>query len=270
VDIALATANKFSEKSGNPVFIKFRVRNSARSGDSSPLRLIEAILNGRNPATITQDGMIHVKDDGHLVGEFNDDWVVNIDDFLLLTRHFGTREGGRNWDPIHNLNGDGRVGFSDFLIFSGISEKPLAEDLISIFLLDLQQAGATASALFVCPSGILFLRHTSIRPSTPEASMSFGPVPDVDEILKPDWKPDEYGLLHHFANFSRLANSVITEPGDLQGWFGEALRRHYFYALVDASVKCAPDGDGFIRATFSSQLPSIYFGRTGCQVFLDG
>ena len=66
--------------------------------------------------------------------------------------------------------------------------------------------------------------------------MSFDPVPEVDEILKSDWKPEEYGLLYHFANFARMANSVITEPGDLQGWFGEALWRHYSYAPFNARV----------------------------------
>ena len=66
--------------------------------------------------------------------------------------------------------------------------------------------------------------------------MSFDPVPEVDEILKSDWKPEEYELLYHFANFARMANSVITEPGDLQGWFGEALWRHYSYAPFNARV----------------------------------
>jgi hypothetical protein len=66
--------------------------------------------------------------------------------------------------------------------------------------------------------------------------MSFDPAPEIDDILKPDWKPDEYGLLYHFANFARLANSVVTEPGELQGWFGEALWRHYSYAPFNARV----------------------------------
>ncbi len=66
--------------------------------------------------------------------------------------------------------------------------------------------------------------------------MSFDPVPEVDDILKSDWKPDHYGLLYHFANFARLANSVVTEPGELQGWFGEALWRHYSYAPFNARV----------------------------------
>ena len=111
------------------------------------------------------------------------------------------------------------MGCPDFLILPGILEKAVPEDLSSIFS-DLQKAGATASALFVCPSGILFLRHTSICPSTHEASTSFDPIHEVDEFMKPDRKPDEYGLLHQFANFFGHANSAITELDDLQGWFG--------------------------------------------------
>ncbi len=66
--------------------------------------------------------------------------------------------------------------------------------------------------------------------------MSFNPVPGVENILKSDWNPEEYGLLYHFDNFSRLANSVITEPGELQRWFGEALWR---YAPFNARVMSA-------------------------------
>lgn len=83
------------------------------------------------------------------------------------------------------------MGCPDFLILPGILEKAIPEDLSSIFS-DLQKAGATASALFVCPSGILFLRHTSICPSKHEPSTSSDPIHEVDEFVKPDRKPDEY------------------------------------------------------------------------------
>jgi hypothetical protein len=74
------------------------------------------------------------------------------------------------------------------------------------------------------------------HPTNLEIHVSFEPVPEVDDIFKADWKPEEYGLVYHFANFARMANSVITEPGDLQGWFGEALWRHYSYAPFNARV----------------------------------
>ena len=39
---------------------------------------------------------------------------------------------------------------------------------------------------------------------------------------------------------------------------------------TEGSIKCSNDRDGFIRATFTFKLPSIYFGRTGYRLFLDG
>ncbi|HAA78620.1 TPA: hypothetical protein DCE37_26270 [Candidatus Latescibacteria bacterium] len=39
---------------------------------------------------------------------------------------------------------------------------------------------------------------------------------------------------------------------------------------TEGSIKCSYDRDGFIRATFTFKLSSIYFGRTGYRLFLDG
>ena len=61
-------------------------------------------------------------------------------------------------------------------------------------------------------------------------------VPEVTSVDKSQWKPEEYGLLYQFVNFARMANSVVTEPGPLQGWFSEALWRHYSYAPFNARV----------------------------------
>ena len=66
--------------------------------------------------------------------------------------------------------------------------------------------------------------------------MASKPVAEVTSIDKSQWKPEEYGLCYHFVNFARLANSVVTEPGPLQGWFSEALWRHYSYAPFNARV----------------------------------
>ena len=66
--------------------------------------------------------------------------------------------------------------------------------------------------------------------------MPTDPVPAVEAVDKSQWRPEEYDLLFHFVNFSRIANSVVTEPGPLQGWFREALWRHYSYAPFNARV----------------------------------
>lgn len=66
--------------------------------------------------------------------------------------------------------------------------------------------------------------------------MSPNPVPPVESIDKRQWQSREYAYLDHFVNFARLANAVITEPGPLQGWFGEALWRNYSYAPFNLRV----------------------------------
>ncbi|MBI2952352.1 hypothetical protein HYY27_09665, partial [bacterium] len=66
--------------------------------------------------------------------------------------------------------------------------------------------------------------------------MPTDPVPAVESIDRSQWRPEEYDLLFHFVNFARVANSVVTEPGPLQGWFREALWRHYSYAPFNARV----------------------------------
>jgi hypothetical protein len=62
------------------------------------------------------------------------------------------------------------------------------------------------------------------------------PVPEVNAIDKRQWKPDEYGLLGPFVNFAHMANSVVTAPGLLQGWFAEPLCRHHSYFPFNARV----------------------------------
>ncbi len=66
--------------------------------------------------------------------------------------------------------------------------------------------------------------------------MGSGAVPSVERIDRSQWKPEEYDLLYHFVHLDRVANAVITEPGALQGWFGEALWRHYSYAPFNGRV----------------------------------
>lgn len=69
-----------------------------------------------------------------------------------------------------------------------------------------------------------------------KTAMPSEPIPSVKSIDRAQWKEQEYDLLYHFVNLERLANSVNMEPGPLQGWFREALWRHYSYAPFNARV----------------------------------
>ena len=62
------------------------------------------------------------------------------------------------------------------------------------------------------------------------------PIPAVTALDRRQWRPHEYPLLWHYVNFARLANSVVTAPGPLQGWFDQPLWRQYSYAPFNARV----------------------------------
>ena len=49
--------------------------------------------------------------------DFNGDGRVDFTDFLLFTVQFGLRQGAPGYDARYDLDGDGTIGFGDFLIF---------------------------------------------------------------------------------------------------------------------------------------------------------
>ena len=52
-----------------------------------------------------------------LIGDFNDDGIVNSSDYLLFVAVFGLSEGDDGFNADMDLNGDGTIGIPDFLIF---------------------------------------------------------------------------------------------------------------------------------------------------------
>ncbi len=58
-------------------------------------------------------------------GDIDGDGDVDFSDFLLFTSAFGTIEGGIGYNPAADLDGDGAVVFSDFLIFASAFGKPV-------------------------------------------------------------------------------------------------------------------------------------------------
>ncbi|MCC7261884.1 MAG: hypothetical protein IT369_05090 [Candidatus Latescibacteria bacterium] len=62
-----------------------------------------------------------------VAGLFNDDLVVDFDDFFLFADHFGAnRERDEEFDGRFDLDGDGRVGFEDFFRFADNFGKVVA------------------------------------------------------------------------------------------------------------------------------------------------
>ncbi len=57
--------------------------------------------------------------------DLDGDGMVAFSDFLLFAAAFGTSEGGPGYNAAADLDGDGTVAFSDFLIFANAFGKPV-------------------------------------------------------------------------------------------------------------------------------------------------
>ena len=61
-------------------------------------------------------------------GDFDDNGMVNIADFLLFVDVFGTSSGNANYNALMDLDSDGKIGIPDFLsfvdVFGTTCEKP--------------------------------------------------------------------------------------------------------------------------------------------------
>ena len=60
------------------------------------------------------------------VFDFNDDLIIDFDDFLIFARHFGRISSDPDFDPRFDFDGDGMVGFLDFLKFAAEFGKTIA------------------------------------------------------------------------------------------------------------------------------------------------
>jgi hypothetical protein len=50
--------------------------------------------------------------------DFDGDGVVGFGDFVVFAQAFGSGSDLPNWNPACDLNADGSIGFSDFVIFA--------------------------------------------------------------------------------------------------------------------------------------------------------
>ena len=96
--------------------IRFRT-TAAFSGTS--IRLVRAELSrGGRFETITPNIRIELQLQA-LTPDFDGDGRVGFSDFLLFVSQFGARQGDGRYEARFDLDSDGAIGFGDFLIFSG-------------------------------------------------------------------------------------------------------------------------------------------------------
>ena len=66
------------------------------------------------------------------LSDFDGDGTVGFSDFLIFAGVFSAREGDEKYDTRYDLNGDGEIGFSDFVIFAQNFGKEVPTPVVAI------------------------------------------------------------------------------------------------------------------------------------------
>ena len=137
----LPNAQALIEQGTNPTFIEIGIASlgaqatvnsglvgtahfrttAAFSGTAIQLVRAELSRDGRFE-TVTLNTSVELKLQV-LTLDFNGDGRVGFPDFLAFVSQFGTRQGDGKYEAKYDLNSDGAIGFGDFLIFSSRFSK---------------------------------------------------------------------------------------------------------------------------------------------------
>ena len=78
-------------------------------------------------ATVNTNG-----DDTASIPDFDGDGTIGFGDFLIFAGVFGQSRGDEKYDARHDLNDDGEIGFSDFVIFAQNFGKDVPSPVVTI------------------------------------------------------------------------------------------------------------------------------------------
>ena len=71
-------------------------------------------------------------DDTASIPDFDGDGTIGFGDFVILAGVFGARQGDGKYDATYDLNDDGEIGFSDFVIFAQNFGKGVPSPVVTI------------------------------------------------------------------------------------------------------------------------------------------
>ena len=83
-------------------------------------------------------------DDTASIPDFDGDGTIGFGDFLIFAGVFGASEGDEKYKANYDLNGDGEIGFSDFVIFAQNFGKEVPSPVVAIPDANLRAAIETA------------------------------------------------------------------------------------------------------------------------------
>ena len=140
-------------------------------------------------------------DDTASIPDFDGDGTIGFADFVIFAGVFGARQGDEKYDATHDLNGDGSIGFADFLIFAQNFGKEVPST-------DFTEPQIYNDNVFVLPVvenlSALWTDSGNQPPLEDYAARFYGRF------------RDEFDFLIFFANVRR---ETQLEPGSLDGGF---------------------------------------------------
>ena len=123
----------FLQNATSPLELKISPQSPSMRLDIKPLSMAYLRLTGNQPnvtLTIHTDAagvfraqLIPLASRDAPSPDFNGDGRVGFADFVAFAGAYGARSGQSNFDSKFDLDGDGRVGFSDFVIFANAYGK---------------------------------------------------------------------------------------------------------------------------------------------------
>ena len=78
------------------------------------------------------------------IPDFDGDGTIGFGDFVIFAGVFGARQGDAKYDATYDLNGDGEIGFSDFVIFAQNFGRDAPSPVVAIPDANLRAAIAAA------------------------------------------------------------------------------------------------------------------------------
>ncbi|MCY3765883.1 MAG: choice-of-anchor D domain-containing protein, partial [Gemmatimonadetes bacterium] len=115
--MAASFGGRIAEPSAKLGTVRFSVSDTFQRGQ---LRLRYARIRRSGQFEVFADPVVlRFSKHGGLTVDFDGDGTVGFSDFLQFAGVFGTSRGDRGYDARYDLDGNGSVGFSDFVIFAG-------------------------------------------------------------------------------------------------------------------------------------------------------
>ncbi|MDE3257504.1 MAG: choice-of-anchor D domain-containing protein [Gemmatimonadota bacterium] len=115
--MAASFGGRIAEQSAKLGTIHFSVSDTLQRGQ---MRMRYARIRRSGQFEVFADPVVlrFSKQDG-LTADFDGDGTVGFSDFLQFAQQFGLSQGDADFKAQYDLDGNGSVGFSDFLIFAG-------------------------------------------------------------------------------------------------------------------------------------------------------